>query len=69
MKPTTFSVSILVVGLLCGGAVAAAETTAAAESSNETAGGLEEVVVTAQHRLESLQESSLSITAIDPLRS
>jgi iron complex outermembrane receptor protein len=66
MKPTTFSVSILVVGLLYGGAVAAAEAPASADSSSEMAGGLEEVVVTAQHRLESLQKSSLSITAIDP---
>src|SRR5688500_3562695 len=66
MKPTTFSVPMLVVGSFCGGAVAAAEAPASAESSSETAGVLEEVVVTAQHRLESLQKSSLALTAIDP---
>ncbi|MEP7246953.1 MAG: TonB-dependent receptor, partial [Gammaproteobacteria bacterium] len=38
---------------------------ASAEGSGGAPGVLEEVVVTAQHRLESLQRSSLSITAID----
>ena len=41
---------------------------AAADSSTAALGGLEEIVVTAQHRLESLQRSSLAITAIEPDR-
>jgi iron complex outermembrane receptor protein len=38
---------------------------ASAEGSTAAHGALEEVVVTAQHRAESLQRSSLSITAVD----
>jgi iron complex outermembrane recepter protein len=56
MKPTTQG-SMLVVSLFCGAIAGAQEA---------EPGGLEEVVVTAQHRLESLQRSSLAITAIDP---
>ena len=57
MKPTTL-VSMLVAGLLLCAAVA--------DAQEEAPGVLEEVVVTAQHRLESLQRSSLAITAIEP---
>src|SRR6185295_893063 len=69
MKPTMLSVSILVTSLgFCEVVAAATEPAqpAAADTSNEGAGVLEEVVVTAQHRLETLQKSSLAITAIEP---
>jgi iron complex outermembrane receptor protein len=66
MKPTTVLFSIVVVSLIGSESVAAADAPAAADSSDAAAGGLQEVVVTAQHRLESLQKSSLAITAIEP---
>ena len=64
MKPTTFVVSMLVVSAPCCEALT--QDSAAPESSAASAGTLEEVVVTAQHRLESLQKSSLAISAIEP---
>ena len=69
MKPTMLGVSILVMSLRFTKAFAAApapEPPAAAGGSTDESGVLEEVVVTAQHRLESLQKSSLAITAIEP---
>jgi iron complex outermembrane receptor protein len=63
MKPTTFIVSILVVSAPCCEALA--QESAAPDSSGASAGTLEEVVVTAQHRLESLQKSSLAISAVE----
>jgi len=69
MKPTMLRSSILVMGIGFCEAVAAAQEPqppVAADNPDAGQGRLEEVVVTAQHRLESLQRSSLAITAIEP---
>ncbi len=69
MKPTMLSVSILFTSLgFCEAMAAEPVPPATADSSNEGSGVLEEVVVTAQHRIESLQKSSLAITAIESSR-
>src|ERR1041384_4052745 len=64
MKPTMLSVSILMTSLTFVEALAAAPERGRAATGDEGA-VLEEVVVTAQHRLETLQKSSLAITAIE----
>src|SRR5262245_28195601 len=68
MKSTTFVVSVLGAGALFHQPIAGAQDVApvSEDSAASSSGTLEEVVVTAQHRLESLQKSSLSITAIEP---
>jgi outer membrane receptor protein involved in Fe transport len=58
-------ISCAVAAILCGGAGAAfGQTTATTAGADVTAGGVEEVIVTAEHRSESLEKTPMTIQAL-----
>jgi iron complex outermembrane recepter protein len=63
-RPTLVSCISLVAGLMVFGSVEAADTSTEANTESGAAGTLEEVVVTAQKRSESVQDVPVSVTVI-----
>ncbi len=64
-KPNTRALRIGAAGLAAAASLAIGGTAAAQEETEESSGGIAEIVVTAQFREQSLQDTPLAITAVD----